>query len=479
MDYGAFPPEFNSARMYAGPGPESMLAAAAAWNGLAAELHSVAASYGSIISELTTEWLGPSSTAMAAAAAPYVTWLGATAALAELTGAEAQAAVGAYQAAFAMTVPPPLIAENRSELMMLISTNLVGQNTPAIAAVEAQYGEMWAQDATAMYGYAANSAGITAMVKPFTPAPETTNVAGLTEQGAQGAGTSASGGTQSALSKLMSTVPNTLNNFSSPSSSSSSTSGLSELLNGLQAGSSAGSTTLNPDGLTSLTSGIGSSLLENYLAMPGWFAIALFSQVTSPLSTIMSQPISNALSAVPPAADAAGAAAGAADAAAGAADAAGGAAGAGIADLGGVAGMGEAASVGGLAVPQSWGWAAAGQSAMMGSAPLGVLAPAAAGAGASAGLGLPFMFPGLGGLGQGAAVAGAGAIAGAAAAKYLPRMSVVARSPEAGYQAAEQVVASKAKYPVPAGFPSNGHAPPGYEPAVIYVPINGQPKADK
>ena len=42
MDFGALPPEINSARMYAGPGSESMLAAATAWNGLAAELHSAA-----------------------------------------------------------------------------------------------------------------------------------------------------------------------------------------------------------------------------------------------------------------------------------------------------------------------------------------------------------------------------------------------------------------------------------------------------
>ena len=130
MDYGALPPEFNSARMYAGPGPGSMLAAAAAWNGLAAELRSVASSYGSVISRLTDgPWLGPSSTAMAAAAMPYVAWLSATAGQAELTGAQAQAAAGAYQAAFAMTVPPPLIAENRAQLMMLVQTNLLGQNT--------------------------------------------------------------------------------------------------------------------------------------------------------------------------------------------------------------------------------------------------------------------------------------------------------------------------------------------------------------
>ncbi|MGA9677247.1 MAG: PPE family protein, partial [Mycobacterium sp.] len=90
MDFGALPPEINSGRMYAGPGPGSMLAAAAAWNGLAAELQSAASSYRSVISALTSgPWLGPSSTAMAAAAAPYVAWMSATAGQAELAATQA------------------------------------------------------------------------------------------------------------------------------------------------------------------------------------------------------------------------------------------------------------------------------------------------------------------------------------------------------------------------------------------------------
>jgi hypothetical protein len=180
-----------------------------------------------------------------------------------------------------------------------------------------------------------------------------------------------------------------------------------------------------------------------------------------------------------------GAAAGPAGAAEGAAAAAEGALGSGVAgglaDLGGLAGLGQAASVGGLAVPSSWGWAATAPAAMMGSAPLEMLGPAAGAADLGAGLGFPFMFPGLGGLGRGAAVAvGAGAIAGAAAGKYLPRLKVMPGSPAAGYPA-EQKAASTAKYPVPAGFPTNGHAPPGYQPAIVYLPTNGhQPvNADK
>ena len=73
MDYGALPPEINSARTYSGAGSAPPLAAASAWSGLAAELRSTAISYGSIVSELTAEdWRGPASASMAAAATPYV-----------------------------------------------------------------------------------------------------------------------------------------------------------------------------------------------------------------------------------------------------------------------------------------------------------------------------------------------------------------------------------------------------------------------
>jgi PPE-repeat protein len=167
MDFGALPPEVNSARMYAGPGSAPMMAAATAWAALAAELGSTAASYDSVITGLTSEeWMGPASASMGAAAAPYVQWMSSTGTLAQQASAQAAAAAGAYEAAFAMTVPPAEVAANRALLAALIATNFLGQNTPAIAAAEAQYGEMWAQDAAAMYGYAGSSAAASTLT-PF------------------------------------------------------------------------------------------------------------------------------------------------------------------------------------------------------------------------------------------------------------------------------------------------------------------------
>ena len=81
FDFGVLPPEINSGRMYTGPGSGPMMAAASAWDGLAAELTSAATGYSSVIDELTSSpWLGPSSQAMLAAVAPYVSWISAAAA---------------------------------------------------------------------------------------------------------------------------------------------------------------------------------------------------------------------------------------------------------------------------------------------------------------------------------------------------------------------------------------------------------------
>lgn len=210
MDFGALPPEINSGRMYTGAGSGPMLAAAAAWDALAAELHSTAASYSSTIQGVTVgSWQGPAAVSMLSAAAPFVAWLTDTGTRAEQTAAQAKLAAGAYEAAFAATVPPPVIEANRSLLMALIATNLLGQNTAAIAATEALYAEMWAQDATAMYGYAASSATATALT-PFTEPPETTDPSGVGRQAAAVTEAVGASEVQSGLSQLMTAVPNAL-----------------------------------------------------------------------------------------------------------------------------------------------------------------------------------------------------------------------------------------------------------------------------
>jgi len=180
-DFMALPPEINSARMYAGPRSGSLWVAAAAWDGVAVELGSAASSFHSVVSGLTSgPWLGPSSALMAMAAVPYVTWLSAASAQAEQVATEARLSAGAFEAAFAATVPPPVIAANRAQLAMLIATNILGQNTAAIAATEAAYAEMWAQDVAAMVGYDAGATAAEAQSTPFSEPP--TSLAGAFAQ---------------------------------------------------------------------------------------------------------------------------------------------------------------------------------------------------------------------------------------------------------------------------------------------------------
>ncbi|MDT5139503.1 MAG: hypothetical protein QOD58_3765 [Mycobacterium sp.] len=182
MDFAQLPPEINSALMYAGPGSGPMLAAAAAWEALAGELQSTSSSWLTVLTGLTDgPWQGPSSAAMAGAVAPQIAWLSNAAEAAQQTGSQAVAAASAYEAAFMATVPPPEIAANRALLGALLATNFLGQNTAAIAATEALYGEMWAQDASAMYSYSGASAQAAA-VPDFTPQSIASALSGLGQQ---------------------------------------------------------------------------------------------------------------------------------------------------------------------------------------------------------------------------------------------------------------------------------------------------------
>ncbi len=226
VDFGALPPEINSARMYMGPGSSSLQTAASAWNGIAAELQSAAQGYETVITQLATDtWNGPASAAMTSAAQPYVTWMQETAAQAEQAATQARTAAAAYEQAFAATVPPPIIAANRAETAAATQANVFGQYTPLIAQLEAQYGQMWAQDAAAMYGYAGQSAAAT-KVTPFATPAATTNPAGTAGQGAAvsaATGNSAASSTQSLLSQLTSSMPSSLQNLATPATSAATT----------------------------------------------------------------------------------------------------------------------------------------------------------------------------------------------------------------------------------------------------------------
>ncbi len=254
MSFMVFPPEVNSGLMYSGVGSGPLMAAASAWDELAADLETSANSFQAIVGQLTgSTWLGPSSARMAAAVAPYVEWMAGTAAQAAQTGAQARLAAAAYESAFAGTVPPAVIAANRALLAALVATNFLGQNTPAIAATEAHYMEMWFQDGLSMDTYATTSEQAVALPEQ-TPAPATSD-----------------GGLKSDLAAAAQSIENSLTTTFNQ---------LSTTLQGLLTGNTAGTST---NGLSSALSGAVTNLTG---ATTAAHSAAASSGASSPISTV-------------------------------------------------------------------------------------------------------------------------------------------------------------------------------------------------
>ncbi|OBI85448.1 PPE family protein [Mycobacterium asiaticum] len=335
VDYGLLPPEINSGRIYAGPGAGSLLAAATAWSGLAADLQAAAAGHRSVITALTSgPWLGPAAGKLLASVSPFITWLETSAEQAGEAASQASAAVAAYEAAFAASVPPPLIAANRAQLQELITTNLLGQNSAAIAQLEAQYAEFWAQDSGAMYTYAGRSASAAQLSELPAPA-EVADPMGVADQ---------------AIAVVKAQVNSVYTNVNNVTSQITPRVG---------------------DVLKTLSSPINGAAIDQFLVAntPLDDIVSLYSKYLSPYvnslaamiqSTQSFGQVSNGLTAManfakPAAAAASKAAEGAASAAGAAAQAAGSAA-AGVASKVGAvaAGLGKATPIGGLSVPANW-----------------------------------------------------------------------------------------------------------------------------
>ncbi|MEB3022599.1 PPE family protein [[Mycobacterium] crassicus] len=193
MSFSIFPPEINSGLIYTGPGSSPLLEAAAAWTNLAAELSTSATATQSVVTNLSSTWTGAGSAAATASVAPYVAWLQQASTTAAQNAALATQAAGLFEAARAGSVPPPVIAANRAMLLALISTNFFGQNTPAIAATEAQYEAMWAQDGVAMDTYNSSAQANNNLMQPQSSPP---NSAQATQPGsAEGGPNPGTGGT--------------------------------------------------------------------------------------------------------------------------------------------------------------------------------------------------------------------------------------------------------------------------------------------
>jgi PPE-repeat protein len=169
----ASPPEVHSALLSSGPGPESLLAAAAAWNSLSADYESVAEELSALLAAVQIgAWQGPSAESYVAAHVPYLAWLMQASANSAATAATHETVATAYTAALAAMPTLAELAANHAVHAVLVATNFFGINTIPIALNEADYARMWVQAATTMATYQAVSSTALASTPQTTPAPQ-------------------------------------------------------------------------------------------------------------------------------------------------------------------------------------------------------------------------------------------------------------------------------------------------------------------
>ncbi|WP_147276837.1 PPE family protein, partial [Tsukamurella tyrosinosolvens] len=168
MTFPALPPEVNVGRLMSGAGPAPATAAAAAWASVAASVSARSVFLQSLLPRLAASWQAPETALMTRNVAIYLAHNEALRTQALLASTRHTKQAADYSAALAGMAQLPEIATNHVTHAVLQATNFLGVNTAAIAANEAQYTAMWAQNAAMMLTYLANStANMT--FEPFIP----------------------------------------------------------------------------------------------------------------------------------------------------------------------------------------------------------------------------------------------------------------------------------------------------------------------
>lgn len=178
--YWGIPPEINAFRLtMMGAGPAAHVPVVAAYSDAAASHMEQAARQAVTTAATAPSFVGAGGGGMVSAATPMSLWLSAAGAHAAAAVATVQGAIEGYSAAVASTIPHPVVVANRLRQAALVATNILGQNTPAIAATEAEYAEYWTQNASAMMGYlASTTAAVDALSMPLPPLTDMTNPVG-------------------------------------------------------------------------------------------------------------------------------------------------------------------------------------------------------------------------------------------------------------------------------------------------------------
>lgn len=179
--YWGIAPEVNAFRLtMMGAGPIAHIPQITGFQAAAATHLQQGMQMGLTAAVTSPSFAGAGGAAMMAAALPSAAWISAAGAHAEAAAAAIQAGVDGYAATVAATIPYPVVVANRVREATLEATNILGQNTPAIAEANAEYAEYWGQNAGAMMGYLATVTGLLGPLSvPLAPVPMGANPVGM------------------------------------------------------------------------------------------------------------------------------------------------------------------------------------------------------------------------------------------------------------------------------------------------------------
>ncbi|WP_454561791.1 PPE family protein [Mycobacterium haemophilum] len=175
----AYPPEVNSGNMYAGPGPDSMRAAAIAWRSLGKEMTALQKTFTRVLLDLMDAWSGPAATQVIDAAKPFVRWQTDLCEQLSETETQIREIVSAYEWARNEVVAPVQIYRNRAEAQILIEYNALGRYNAEIADLDQEYQDFWDEDGEAMRDYRLAVRTSLAQLASWKSPPRIANKAGL------------------------------------------------------------------------------------------------------------------------------------------------------------------------------------------------------------------------------------------------------------------------------------------------------------
>jgi len=169
--WGASPPELNAAVIETGSTGATWVAASMAWLGLAEATLSTMGITGGQMAASVASISGMRSAAQEAATPPFLSWLGTMAGIAFKQAAVTATVAESYGMTRTTMIPSVQSINNRVREAAAEASNFFGQNTPLIAALNAEYASYTMMNATigTTYGQVITAATLPIPIPPPPP----------------------------------------------------------------------------------------------------------------------------------------------------------------------------------------------------------------------------------------------------------------------------------------------------------------------